>query len=326
MDNMDNLNEQEPSVFNQNQTTLEKQSVGNVSSVNQRVSFQLIMGIAMIMVLVAGGAYYLGTKQNKPSAQPSITQQIPPAVQPSPTFIIVSVSQVPDSTPQGDSLYLGVYQGKDALFITDKEKQKYHDTGAVSITDPMVGELTMADGSRRIPFNFKELINPRKLLSDPIYSVESFSMDSSRSTGYISLLYLTNDKKDLLNKILQVKLSNLSVNELWSNTIGSDKYPKGKGYVLIDQVIGEKYLTLTIISCYACEGSPVGTIVLNINSKEEKYYEMVGDMQFNLQGNTLTYKKLSPFKEACEPSPGCGNNGERTVFKPAGDVLTDTLP
>ena len=45
----------------------------------------------------------------------------------------------------------------------------------------------------------------------------------------------------------------------------------------------------------------------------------------NLENDSLTYHKLSPLKEACEPSPDC-DNGQRTVYKPSGAVYTDKLP
>ena len=44
-----------------------------------------------------------------------------------------------------------------------------------------------------------------------------------------------------------------------------------------------------------------------------------------IDANSLSYKKLSPFQEPCEPGPSC-DNGQRKVMKPAGQTFTENLP
>lgn len=84
---------------------------------------------------------------------------------------------------------------------------------------------------------------------------------------------------------------------------------------------------MLIGDCYACGGhTPTKTVILNIATRNEKYMEGIGDIQFNLQSNTFTYKKLAPFKEPCEPSLDCDNDGTKTVMKPSGQVFTEKLP
>lgn len=303
----------------------------NVPNIGKRFKPPLIIGISIMMFVITGGAYYLGTKQNKSiiqDIQPQPTQQVESEL--SPTKPVVSPSQTVDSIPQENSIYFGTYQGKDALFITDKEKQVFYE-GGTPRTSPYIGELATAEGGWNEPFDYKNLINPIKILSSsakPISSINSLITNNSKSFIYASVNYKKEGSQypDMLNSILQIKTDGSSVKEIWSNDLdSSSKYPKAGGATYLEKVANDKYVTFWIADCYACSGSPVGTIVLNITSKGEKYYEMIGDVQLNLEANTWSYRKLSPFQEACEPSPSC-DNGQRTVMKPAGQVYTENLP
>lgn len=65
--------------------SFEDQSVGNLPQIEKRGNFALITGVVLILIIVTGGVYYFGTKQNKSSAQPTVKQQIQPTeFQPSP--------------------------------------------------------------------------------------------------------------------------------------------------------------------------------------------------------------------------------------------------
>lgn len=311
------------------QNVHESQPVG-IPSVEKKFSPILVFVIIFVMSIVAGGAYYLGTKQSNPvpqATQSQPVQQTKPEL--SPTNPVTSPSQTTDLIPQENSLYYGTYQDKDALFITDKEKQVYYEGGEPK-TSVYIGELTRVGGGEYKPFDFKKLNNPKRILTNsakPIFSINSFIVNESKTIVYVSVNYtkVGSQYPDMLNSILQINTDGSSAKEIWSNNIGSNKYSKGKGATYLEQVANDKYVTFNIGDCYACSGSPVGTIVLNITTKNEKYYEMIGDLQLNLETNTLSYKKLSPFQESCEPSPGC-DNGQRTVMKPAGQTFTENLP
>jgi len=58
------------------------------------------------------------------------------------------------------------------------------------------------------------------------------------------------------------------------------------------------------------------------NSKNEKFIGLIGDLQFNLQNNTFTYKKLYYSEEGCKtnPEPYCGQ------YKTTGETLSESLP
>lgn len=331
MDNTENLTQQQTPIQTPPAQDVSENQPTNIPNVKSKFSPILVFVIIFLMSVVAVGAYYLGTKQSKPVPQATQNQPEQQAeTNPSPTSTVASPTQTTDLIPQENSLYFGTYQDKDALFITDKEKQKYFDPGAVPKTSPYIGELQMAGGVRYAPFDFKKLQSPKRILTNsvkPISSINSFIVNKDKTIVYVSVNYTKGGSQypDMLNSILQIKTDGSSAKEIWSNNIGSSKYSKGKGATYLEQVANDKYVTFNIADCYACSGSPVGTIVLNITTKNEKYYEMIGDVQLNLETNILSYKKLSPFQETCEPSPGC-DNGQRTVMKPAGEILTDTLP
>lgn len=296
----------------------------SVQGKNWRSRLPLIIGVLLTNIIVGTGGYLLGVKSNQTIIQ-NVPTEAPSIISPT-----VNPSQTTDLIPQENSLYFGTYQDKDALFITDKEKQKYFDPGAVPKTSPYIGELQMAGGGGYVPFDFKKLQNPKRILTNsvkPINSINSFIVNKDKTIVYVSVNYTKAGSQypDLLNSILQINTNGSSANEIWSNDIGSNKYSKGGGATYLEQVVNDKYITFNIDNCYACSGSSVGTIVLNITTKSEKYYEMIGDLQLNLETSTLNYKKLTPFQEPCEPSPGC-DNGQRTVMKPAGQTFTENLP
>lgn len=311
------------------QTVPENQPVG-IPSVEKKFSPILVFVIIFVMSIVAVGAFYLGTKQNKPAPQSTQNQPVQQTEsEPTPTNPVTSPSQTIDLIPQENSLYFGSYQDKDVLFITDKEKQVYYEGGEQK-TSVYIGELATIGGGGYKPFDFKKLSSPKRILTNstkPIFSINSFIVNKSKTIVYVSVNYTKAGSQypDMLNSVLQINTNGSSAKEIWSNDIGSNKYSKGKGATYLEQVANDKYITFNIADCYACSGSPVGTIILNITTKNEKYFEMIGDVQLNLETNTFSYKKLSPFQEQCEPSPGC-DNGQRTVMKTAGQTLTDNLP
>lgn len=268
----------------------------------------LITVVILMISAIVTGVFYLVAKQsgflNK-------------------TELDTSPQQTIDLIPQMNSIYLGTYQGKDALFITDGKKQIYNEQG-VQKTSVFVGELETIEGTGYKSFDFKMLNNPKMILTSstkPIFSINNFIMNKSENIVYVSINYSISGP-DMLNSILQIAADGSVVNELWSNNIGSNKYPNGQGIVYLKQVVDDKYLVFEITDCYGCEAMHAGTIVLNIPTRNEGYYEMAGNVQINLEAGTLSYQKLAPFQEVCE---GC-ENGQTTVLKPTGQILTENLP
>lgn len=287
----------------------------------------VLISVAVALVLILGlRAYLLGSKKTNLVQQTSVETNIQNKESENTT---VDTPSTVDLTPQKNSIYLGTYLNRKALFLTDETKQRYYENGE-SKTSPYIGALTLDDTSGISQFDYQKLENPKKIIANSVESIiniNNFIFSNNQDIVYVSLNYAKEGHPypNALNRILQISMDDNSTKEIWSNDIGSEKYANGKGPVYLEQAIGNRYVIFNILSCYACEGSLIGTVVLNISTKAERYYQMIGNVKIDLDTNLISYKKLEPFQEPCEPSPGC-NDGQRTIMKPAGQVFTDTLP
>ncbi len=135
---------------------------------------------------------------------------------------------------------------------------------------------------------------------------------------------------NLTNHVYRVNLDNLKSEESWVHDMSpnKNKYKGAGGATTANKVSPDNnFLVLSMDDCFACEGAEAGLIIINIQTKTEKYFPKIGNVQFNLQDNAFTYQKLTPFKEPCgEPGPGCNPDNTRTVYKPFGQVYTEKLP
>jgi hypothetical protein len=327
--NIGDQNSQQISQNPINQPTMvqEKPKI-NYWMVSTAVLLFFLLGISSLYFLnIRGQKVGPQEKTYGPTVSPS---QQETTVVPSKPTELPTETVIPDTIPQKNSLYLGVYQAKEAIFLTTDQLSEYYD-GGVKKTSVTIGELRTIDGTGYQPFDYTKLQNPRRILSniEKVIGISNFKFNKQKSYIYISLNIPGNapDKyPNIVSKIYQINLSNLSNKELRNHNIGNDKYPQ-KGPSGVDEVFDDKYLTIWIGICYACEGfDPHGTVLLNIQTKSEKYLGTVGDIKVDLASKIVSYKNLGPFKEPCEPSPGCDENGQRTVYKPSGQIITNSLP
>lgn len=288
-----------------------------------------LVGLVVVALGLAGYFAYqnlqLRNEQSSPEQiipTPTSTQSPSTTDQTTPTSIVE-----PDKIPQVNSLYLGTYNNSNAIFVTDEEKQKYFDPGAVPKTSQYMGELTSEGGGSYDPFDYQELLSPRKIYtsSQAIHSVNSFKINDEKSIAYVSLNYLGSNPNSLLNKIVKIEIETQMGSEIWTNEIGSATYEGAGGIALVDSIEDDRYLTFTLLDCYACSPGVAGMGILNISNKQDKYHKDIGNVQISMSTNSYSYQKLAPFEEACDPSPGC-NDGKRTVYKPSGQTYSETLP
>lgn len=291
----------------------------------------ILVGL-LILALVAGGAYWLGTSKN--SASSTQNQQVANTAQPnaSSTSVPNLSNTPPDVTPQANVLYLGTYESGEAIFVTNSKLSEYFEAG-VKKTNPSIGTLQKIDGSGLRPFDYKNLKNPKKVLTLSSNVKQINNLKSSEDKGFIYLSIMLETKTsnpypdNLTNHIYRINLNNLTADDIWSHDMSPNKYPGAGGAAYVKGFSADNnYLVLSLFGCYACEGSEVGELVLNNKTKNEKYYEKIGNVQFNLSDGTFTYQKLAPFKEPCDPSPGCDSDNTRIVYKPSGQVFTEKLP
>lgn len=302
------------------------------NSVSKQKMNSLTIWIAVLVTafIFGVGGFLLGAKRNNqsnllnnstPTTAQSRTEQSTTKTQP-------KISPPIDVSPISNSLYLGTYQGKEALFITNSKLSEYYDNGVKKISKE-VGILEQSNGSGEQPFRYNELTNPIRIASFEttanIIGVGNFKLNSDNSRLYVVVDSQPTGTQYVKQELYQVDLANYSKKLVWSHNIGSNKYPKA-GPALIDIIESDKYIVLSLGICYPCdEFEPHGSVILNLQTGAEKYLGEIGNLRFNLTDNTLSYKKLASFDEACEPSPGC-DDGKRIVYKPSGEVFTLRLP
>jgi hypothetical protein len=234
------------------------------------------------------------------------------------------------TVPEKKTVYLGTYEGKDAIFVTDDNKQVYYEQGGVEKRSEFVGELVMSDGTAKIPSNFSELIKPKKLFTQTdLDRVFSLKLNENKTVAYIAMILTKNiqdNPYNLSNMLIQINVNNLASSVLWVNDMLSKKYDNANGPAYVDSVVNDKYMIVGLGSCYACGGGVAGNLVLNIATRNEKYLSDVGSIQINIPSNNFTYQKLATFNEPCNSvGPDC-SNGQKTVVRPDGQVFTETLP
>jgi hypothetical protein len=304
-----------------------------ISSHYKGIYIFIFIGIVLLGV-VGVGAYMMG--KNASSEAPENTKKNPQVTITTAQSTVVPTSlavlTTRDAAPLENVLYFASYEGEDALFYTNKEEQKYYE-GGVEKTSPHVGTLTKASGTTLKPFDYTKLTNTKRLqmaITTPIQAIDSLKLNDAKSFLYVSLNLEEKASSqypdNLVNHVYQVNMKDLSSKEIWVNELGSTKYT-GKGAAYIDVLTEDKFIVLKLGSCYACGGHPpTHAIVLNVETKNEKFVDEAGDFQFNLPGKTFTYKKLAPFKEPCQGGPDCDENNEQTVMKPSGQDFAETLP
>lgn len=83
---------------NPTQIPVQPQSPQELPANNQKGFLPIILGVIVLLVIVAGGAYYLGTQQNKPTSQ-AIQQTTPNTNTPTTAFTQPSPTEIPAVNP-----------------------------------------------------------------------------------------------------------------------------------------------------------------------------------------------------------------------------------
>jgi hypothetical protein len=248
-----------------------------------------------------------------------------------PPSVDTEIKETPskDDIPKINVLYRGVYNGKDAFFLTNKRLNVYYENG-IKKTSPEVGSIVQED-SGSSQFRFSQITEPIEIATfDQLgENIEpgNFYFNPDKSKLYIFIETYTDEKNGygVKQELYGINLTGTSKELLWSHDVGDKKYSK-IGPAQIDQIEADKYIVLNLGICYGCEGfEPHGSIILNINSGKEVYVGEAGDFQFELNKMIVSYRKLKPFEEVCEPGYGC-DNGTYTIYKPDGALETSNLP
>lgn len=254
-----------------------------------------------------------------------------------------------NTMPQKNTLYLGQYEGKEVIFYTnDLADEGGTGAGGVKIEGgPYTGAMA-AVGNKSLgysnPYDFRQIVNPKKIAIN-FPSLIGLVVDAKYGTKndilYVSLILDSRQEssqqysssKNLVYKII---LGSMDKQLVWSTELKEGIYNDNDtdfaGAADINQVVEDKYLMLSIGLCFDCSpySEKRGMLVLNINSRKEKFLGMVGDIIVNTTNNTVTYKKLEAITEQCPTDTAYCNdsigNGQRHVYKPTGQLVSEALP
>ena len=253
-----------------------------------------------------------------PASSIAATTPAMPTASATPTL---AASQIPAL----NTLYLGVFEGQDAIFVTDSKIQQ-------NSADPYSGMLTTADAHHRQPFSFVDLENPRQLFSVPGQTVTlvNFVFDREKAGLYVAVAAFDEawPGGSAIATVYEVLPEAPGFRAVWFNYIrgASNKYSGYEGVAHVDQVQGNS-IVISLMPCYGCEPHlPWLVLVNNTTSGAEKVLGEVGNVAIDMERRIVTYQNLAPVQTPCEPSPGCSNDGYRTDYEPAGPVLEEALP
>lgn len=288
-------------------------------------------GIALLVVLLfifsIAVTAVLGYKFGKGTDN---TKQAKTTPTPSASARVVITNKTPESVKvnlEDNALYLGEDEGDDAIFYTNERIRTGYQSNNLT-----VGVLSTTNTDKG-PYDFKKLANPKKIIAvgGEVSHVMNFKKSGDSQFIFISLITRTPSSlatsENYRNIIYKVNVEKLQSEKIWENEIGKDKYGEAKGAAKIENLSSNNlFLLLDIFGCHLCEAtSSQGKLVLNIESKKEKFLEDIGNVNFQQNEGKFTFQKLVSQEESCDGGFFCFN-GKTTVEKPSGETLSENLP
>lgn len=228
--------------------------------------------------------------------------------------------EVLEGLPEENTLYYGKFSGEEVIFIKNVLGYSY-----VS-DDPYFGYTYYATGSAKVK-SFKEINEPIKLIDfGETVKGDLFRLNQNKSKLYINISKAGDralEYPNIDNFLYVVDLNTFENKIIWENAVGSGKYEKGNGTAYVSGVINDKYVIMDILSCYGCEPSVAGNIILNIDSGNEIYVKDARITSTNPGTSTFSYQISDRVNEKCPDSrdEDCDTQGNK-----AGVVLTGNLP
>lgn len=120
-----------------------------------KVNYWMISTLVLLLGLVFSGIYILSLKNRATSStnQSSFSKN-EPTTTPIPSPQAPSPVAEPLSVPEANTLYLGTYNGKEAVFLLTEQK-----------VNSNIGWLQLSESGANTAFDFKKLLNPKKIFS-----------------------------------------------------------------------------------------------------------------------------------------------------------------
>lgn len=231
---------------------------------------------------------------------------------------------------QENTFYLAKYKNMPVLF--------YKFEGMMI----MSGDSNTSDMGQYIPYekfydshktssqtyiSFQKLQNPRKLFSFEKYaSIENIQLNNDNT--YLTMSFIGGNM-DSTNYIYQVNLKTLESKNIWEHEIRTGNSPYNGGVAYITQFFPDRYVIFAIVKGNPPTSDlPVGVIIKNTQSGNEKVLGVAGDTQVDLKNNIVSYRILSKTKMPCEGNsdPACFTGDKyKNVPVPTGEVFKQTF-
>jgi len=229
--------------------------------------------------------------------------------------------------PEWGRLYLTADKNESGIYYTNEHlvgtsKNSSRELG------PYTGIFIGFDSDRVDTGLFHFLKDPTPITHD-MYVNSIDQLIASPSNNFVYLLLNSSAEVGLTPEVAlyRVDLGDLSTQKMWTSTFANGTRER-EGVVRIDDVVGDKYIVLTVYSCFECEGGIEGELIVNAESGFEKYIADVFELSVDLDSETLSYLKLQLVKADCDSNnnPWCSEDGTVEVKQPSGEVVTEPLP
>jgi hypothetical protein len=176
--------------------------------------------------------------------------------------------------------------------------------------------------------DFRQLQNPKKLFTFTSYAtIENIRLSNDKTYMVISFI---GGSMDQTNYIYQVNLKTAETKSIWQHDERTGNPPFNLGEAYVTQFIPNQYVVFDIITNNPPPGEmPEGTVILNMQTGNEKVLGVAGDVQVNLTNNKLSYKEISQVEVPCKKprDPVCFvGDTYKYGYEPTGETHTQALP
>lgn len=176
--------------------------------------------------------------------------------------------------------------------------------------------------------DFRKLQNPKRLFEfDNYATIENIRLSNDKKYMVISFI---GGPMDQTNYIYQVNLDTAQTKNIWQHIERTGSAPLNMGEAYVTQFIPDRYVVFDIITDNPPPAEmPEGTVIVNMQTGNEKILGISDDVRINLGDNIVSYKTISKVEVPCEKprDPECYvGDTYKYAFEPTGETHTQALP
>lgn len=290
----------------------------------------ILIIVIMLVGIVVVGYFTLNQNSFRP---PLLNQNKTSQIETTPALEVSMENLIDETKSQGGLLFLGTYniegskESKWAVFTTNSERRNAYLEGRTKF--PYIGsgvELYFGD-----IMDLKEIRDLNEIYVDEreIKGVVDVYQALQNNKVYATLYYPQGpESKYEIDEIHQIDTSNMETTKVWEFVRGSDKYVGqkiGGGYAIIENVVQDKYILISISTCKECN-APYwpNSLLYNIKNQNEKILGVVGNVTIDPQTGTVKYQKVELVD--CGEEDSCIIESGTKKEVPTGPIITEELP